>query len=470
MADSERSTTHGPLFVGDRPVPHNTEAEIAVLGSMLLDPANAIDVAVTRLSFTDSFYSPGHQKIFAGLVKLSTEKPRGAIDLITLTDALEKAGTLAEVGGAAYLDRLATSVPTAANIEQYAEIVHDTAVLRRLIRTGTEMLDKCYAQEEDVHELLDRIETEILTITGLRSGGETQALSDLVFPAINHLDRLHSGDRDTLGIQTGYADLDSVLTGLRPGEMLVLAARPSIGKTALALNMAANMALSEAAVPVGIFSLEMSADLLVLRLLCTEARVSLSDIREGALSTVRWQEIMDAGQRFRAAPIYIDDTGNLDIIELRARARRMKRQFDIQVLMIDYLQLLKASVGRNATRENEVARISGGIKALSKELGIPIVVMAQLNRQAEQAGQKPRLAHLRESGAIEQDADVVALLHRERDQDVEEGVIGREGMEAELIIAKHRNGPTGIVRLTFLPTYTRFESRSRIADADVPEL
>ena len=438
---------------------------------MLLDPANAIDPAASKLNFDDAFHKPAHQEVFGALVDLANDSPRTGIDLITLTEALDRRGKLDECGGRAYLSQLLVSVPTAANIERYADIVHKNAVLRRLIRTSADILNRCFDPQDDLDELLDAIEAEILSVTGLSEGSGAKAVADLMLPAIDHLDKLHSGDLEVMGIQTGYEDLDNMITGLRPGEMTVLAARPSIGKTAMALNFALNMAVRENPVPVGFFSLEMSAELLVLRLLCSHARVGLGDIRDGAVSQAKWQQITEAGQMLRESQIYIDDTGGLDIMEMRSRARRMKRDWDIGIIFIDYLQLLRANVGKNATRENEVSRISGGIKALSKELEVPIVVLAQLNRQAEQAGQRPKLSHLRESGAIEQDADVVALLHREREAQMEgEANVIQEGMDAELIIAKHRNGPTGIVPLTFLPTYTRFESRSRYTDEDVRDI
>jgi replicative DNA helicase len=306
-----------------------------------------------------------------------------------------------------------------------------------------------------------------MQLTRAEGGAEATAVGDCIMGAVDYMEKLHRHDESAIGIQTGYDDLDRCITGLQAGEMFVLAARPSIGKTALALNIAANMALrQEDPVPVGIFSLEMSRELLTLRLLCSEARVNLADIREGAVSRARWTEITEAAGRFREAPICIDDTGNLDIVEMRAKARRMVQKFGTRVFVVDYLQLMKSSAGPNATRENEVAKNSMGIKSLAKELGVPIVVLAQLNRQAEQPGQRPRLSHLRESGAIEQDADVVALLHRERA--AEPGEDDNREMEAELIIAKHRNGPTGTVPLTFLKQYTRFESRARFGDADVP--
>ena len=468
MAETATFKNTSSFSGGDRPLPRNHEAEHAVLGSMLLDPASAIDVASLKLNFEDSFYDPAHQEIFSTLVRLGTEQSRGSIDLITLTDALEKAGRLSKVGGRAYLTQVMNSVPTAANVEQYVDIVQKNAVLRRLIRTCTEIIGKCYDPQDNFEDLLDQIEREVLSVTGLSENTVIRPMGDLMLGAITYLDKLQSGDRDVLGLQTGYEDLDKLLTGLRPGEVTVLAARPSIGKTAFALNIALNMVMRSDPAAVGFFSLEMSAELLVLRLLCSHARVGLGDIRDGALSQARWQQIMEAGHLLRQAPVYIDDTGGLDIVELRAKARRMKREHDVQIIIIDYLQLLKANVGPNATRENEVARMSSGIKSLAKELSIPIMVLAQLNRQAEQAGARPKLSHLRESGAIEQDADVVVLLHRERE--VESGqTVGTNGMDAELIIAKHRNGPTGIVPLTFIPAYTRFESRSRIPDEEVPD-
>ncbi len=457
------------LMTGDRPLPHNSEAEIAVLGAMLLDPANAIDIAIGRLKEQSCFYNPAHQMIFQCLLDLSAERTRSSVDIVTLADFLGGRKQLDEVGGTAYLLKILNSVPTAANVDVYADIVHQNAVLRRLIHTATDIVQRCYDADDDTAALLDEIESEILSVTNMQAGGEAVAVGDRVMGAINHIESLLKNERSALGIQTGYKDLDTMITGLRPGEMFVLAARPSIGKTAFALNMVSNIAISSTPMPVGIFSLEMNIELLVLRFICSLSRVNLGDIREGALSAARWQEITDAGQSLRKAPVYVDDTGGIDISELRAKARRMKRDHDVQLIVIDYLQLIRASgSNKNTTRENEVSMMSGGIKNLAKELKIPIMVLAQLNRQAEQTGSKPRLSHLRESGAIEQDADVVALLHRERE--TEAGInVGAEGMDAELIIAKHRNGPTGVVPLTFLPMYTRFESRSRISDSDVPD-
>ncbi len=473
MAETTRNRNSGEAFVllkGDRPLPHDADAEMAVLGCMLLEPECAIDLAMARLNFENAFFTPAHQKIFTLLVRLRNEMRRDAIDLITVSNALTAEGLLEQVGGRAYLSQLMNVVPSSANIEQYVEIVRENAVLRRLIRTGCEVAERSFdPQERSVRELVDQFQSQVLELTQLHSGADMAHIGEKIMGAVEYLDKLHNKDESVYGIRTGYPDLDGLITGLKPGDLFVLAARPSIGKTAFAMNVATNVAMGHNPRPVGVFSLEMSTEQLILRLLCSRAGVNLREIRDGALSHSRWNDIMAAASSFKTAPIYIDDTGTLDILALRAKARRLKQQHDVQVLFIDYLQLLKpASVNKNTTRENEVSQISGGLKSLAKELGIPIVVLAQLNRQAEQSGSKPKLGHLRESGAIEQDADVVALLHRERDTDA--GIVGKdtEGREAELIIAKHRNGPTGVVKLSFIPAYTRFESRSPVSDDQIP--
>lgn len=458
-------------------MPHDEEAEIAVLGSILLDPKTALDIARMRLSNVgakadasgkrNAFYNPAHQLIFEAIVQAADanlERP----DAITLASLLERNGHLDLVGGRAYLAQLMNSVPTAANIEQYAEIVRQNAMLRALISAGVDLVDRCFEPVEDVQVLADQIEQEVMGLGSGEGKSSLQTVKDLMKPAIQYIDDLMRGNTSARGLSSGFKGIDKLITGLRPAEMLVLAARPSIGKTALALNLAANLAMSaDNPVAVGFFSLEMPAKLLVIRLICSEARIGLSDIRDGAIPDGKLKEILDTGKRLGAAQIIIDDTGTLNILELRHRARQMKREYNIQALFIDYLQLLQADAGRNASRENQVALMSGSIKALAKELDIPIVVLAQLNRQAEQQGQRPKLGHLRESGAIEQDADVVALLHRNREEQYSTED-SRKGIEAELIIAKNRNGETGLAPLTFLPAYMRFADRSRVADEDVP--
>lgn len=456
------------FLTGDRPLPHDLNAEVAVLGCMLLAPGDAIDVA-GKLP-PNSFYLEKHRFIFKALLDLSEDPDMAAIDLITLSDFLRRRSELGKAGGEDYLIHLMNAMPTAANIESYTEIVLENYVLRRLIGTGADIVNKSFDQATPVKELVDSIEQEIMDIGNSRSRNDYVALKDLVKDVVNHVEQMHNHDHEATGLPTGYPDLDKMIYGLRPGNMVVLAARPSIGKTALALNLAANVAIeTDSPQPVGIFSLEMSCKELATRLLVSTSKIGINDIKDGALSTSKWSQIMHAAQRLKEAPIYIDDTAQIDIMELRAKARRMKRDHDIQLIVIDYLQLMTASVGSNSSREQEVAKMSGSIKAIAKELEIPVMVLAQLNRQAEQAGQRPKLSHLRESGSIEQDADVVMLLHRERDAQHEATEDQYEqGLKSEAIIAKNRAGATGICPLVFMPKIMQFVSYTGIDDDDVP--
>ena len=462
----------GPLLTGDRPMPHNLDAEKAVLGCILTDPDTLKEAAV-RLNFDGAFYSAAHQTIFSAIIKMAnpSEGQGEPIDLITVSQALTTKNKLTAVGGDAYLAELMNIIPTTANIENYVKIVHEYAVLRRLIRASSDVIQKCFDSDGQVNLLLDEVQQEISEVANLQTGKDAASIGDYMKPAIDYLLQLNEQTGDAVGIPTGYKDLDHMITGLKGGDMIVLAARPSIGKTAFALNIAANVAL-RAEKAVGIFSLEMNTLSLVLRLLCSEARINLREFKQGVLSHARWVQITNSADTLRKAPVYIDDTGQLDVIEMRAKARRMKEKHDIQFLVIDYLQLMKGTGGSTSSREQEVAAMSGGIKALAKELNIPILILAQLNRQAEQGGVRPKLSHLRESGAIEQDADIVAILHRERElqQTVDQAEIERNGLESELIIAKHRNGETGIVELVFLPAFTLFQDKSRISEDDVPDI
>jgi len=450
-----RSTTVALLNL-DRPKPHNLDAEIAVLGGMMQDP-NASATAFGQLRMEGAFYRSAHQTIFNAMLELSAGKGEASLDPIVLADHLERSSRLEEVGGRSYIMQLIDSVPTAANIDHYIDIVRQNAILRRIIAACTETIMRCYDTDDDVQTLLDTVEQQIFEVAGMNEAKDLLLIKPLVREAVIYLELLMQGNTDMLGLRTGF-DMDRMITGLKPGELFVLAARPSIGKTALALNMAANIAMSSKETPVGIFSLEMPAQQLVLRLICSTARVSMSEFKNGTLSSHRWQhDVGSACEQISNSRIIIDDTGAIDILELRAKARRMCSKHDVKVIFIDYLQLIRGHVSRNANRENEVAMISGSLKAMAKELNIPVVVLAQLNRQAEQ-GEKPKLSHLRESGAIEQDADVVAILHRDRGVQYEQREDDTNGIPAELIIAKNRNGATGTVDLLFLPRYTRFEN------------
>jgi len=455
-----------PLLNLDRPKPHNEEAEKAVLGAMLIDPTAAA-AALANLRFEGAFFRAAHQMIFAAMLELYPGKGDAGLDVLVLTDHLQKNGRLDEVGGPSYLAMLADCVPTAANIEHYIDIVKQNAILRRVISSCSEAILRCYDSDDDIKTVLDYVEQKIFEVAQMNESKDQLPIQPLVKEAVSYIQKLMQGDNTVMGLKTGFDQLDRLITGLRPGELFVLAARPSIGKTALALNIAANIALGPAKVPVGIFSLEMPAQQLVLRLLCSEAKVCLArliNVITPPKST--WSALQEACMRLLESHILIDDTGAIDILELRAKARRMKSTANIGVIFIDYLQLIHTDAGRNASRENEVSKISGALKALAKELNIPIVVLAQLNRQAEQ-NEKPKLSNLRESGAIEQDADVVTLLHREREKQYQQGENSSEGLEAELIVAKNRNGATGVQNLLFFPQHTRFESRSKVNDSDV---
>ncbi len=453
----ERKAQDAPmLFNIDRPKPSNIQAEVAVLGSMLLSPS-AVSTALSALNFKGAFYRPAHQTIFDAILMLNSGKNEAAVDPIVLANYLEREGRLEEIGGRSYLTELMDAVPTAANIEHYVDIVRQNAILRRIIDASSSAIINCYDPKEEVNSLLDSVQQSIFEIASMNQTKDFVDISQLTIEAIDYLDKLMKGNKDVMGIPTGF-DMDRMITGLKPGELFVLAARPSIGKTAFALNMVTNIAIGPDPQPVGIFSLEMPALQLVIRMLCSLTRKSMSDLRHGSISASDWAEVMNAVEQLQKSGILIDDTGAIDILELRAKARRMRAQHGIKAIFIDYLQLIKVhNKSSNASRENEVAMISGTLKAMAKELNIPVVVLAQLNRQAEQQGEKPKLSHLRESGAIEQDADIVALLHRERDKQYEQGEGNDDKpLKAELIIAKNRNGGTGTNHLLFFPKYTCF--------------
>ena len=439
-----------------RALPASLDAEKGVLCSILLSPDNVLPLAVERIN-ENQFHHPSHKTIFSVLVDLWKEsKP---IDLVTLTQALADRILLENVGGPGVLAELLGFLPTATNAEYYLDIVLEKSLLRRMITVCTSSAVRCYEEQGDVKLLIDDVEKEILAVSESRVREKIKRLKEHVNDAIDSIEELYKSKGQVTGVASGYKKLDEMTGGLHDSEMIVIAARPSMGKTALAMNMAENAAVDQK-IPVGVFSLEMSASQLVLRLLCSRARVDLRQIRNGLLSKLDQQNLMKASSSLSQSEIIIDDTASLSILELRARARRMKEQFGIGLIVIDYLQLLKSPSKRSMeNRQIEIAEISGGIKALAKELGIPVIVLAQLNREAEKRGGVPRISDLRESGSIEQDADIVGLLYRSayygnNDQEKPES----EG-ESELIIAKHRNGATGAIPLTFLNQYTRFETR-----------
>jgi replicative DNA helicase len=455
----------------DRLPPHAIDAEQGVLGCVLLSPNEAMGECLRLVRpGKHAFYDERHRAIYALLVEMYDA--RQAIDLITLQQRLRDGGQLEAVGGLEYLNQLADAVPSPANLTYYIEIVLEKHLLRRMLQTCTTVISRVYDCEGDVPSLLDEVERDILRINEERERPETRPIKELVHSAINTIEELHARQGMLSGLSTGFADFDKMTTGLHKGEMIVIAARPSMGKTSLAMNIAEHVAL-ELKLPVGIFSLEMTAESLVLRMMCSRAEVNLRDVREGFIAERDFPRLTHAAGEIAGAPLFIDDTSGLSILQLRARARRMWQQYQIKLLVVDYLQLLHSETRRaKDNRQQEISEISAGIKALSKELQIPIMVLSQLNREIEKdKARKPKLSDLRESGAIEQDADLVGLLYKpSKDADDEESVPRDEpdGVEICLLIAKQRNGPTGDVRLTFLKRFTRFKAAAKVSADDVP--
>jgi replicative DNA helicase len=444
-----------------RSLPSSEDGEKGVLCSLLLSPREVADICVLSLR-PDAFYIPAHQTIYCLILEFGDKsKP---IDFVSLKQALKDRNQLDEIGGPEYLSALYSFVPTAANAGYYIEIVREKYILRRLIIACNKLSNQCYDSQEDIEPLLDDAEKEIFAITGEHVNTEIVATKDLVMAAIEQIEKLYENRGSVTGLPTGFVELDRMTSGLHPAEMIVIAARPSMGKTALAMNIAEHVAMNVGKA-VSVFSLEMSSQQLVQRLLCSRAKVDLQRVRNGFLSERDFPNLTAAAAKLAAAKMFIDDTPGLSIMELRAKARRMKSQYDIQLVVIDYLQLLRSTSRRaQDNRQLEISEISGGIKALAKELNLPIIVIAQLNRQPDtraKEGGRPRLSDLRESGSIEQDADVVGLLVRPEYYETDEDAKQEKAGEAELIIAKQRNGPTGDVCLTFLKEYTRFESRAR---------
>jgi replicative DNA helicase len=442
-----------------RTPPHSVEAEQGVLGSMLISPRDTIAECVEKIN-EEYFYVPAHRTIYEVLVELWNGGQ--GIDLITFTQVLRDRNLLDSVGGASLVTNLFTFVPTAANVQYYLEIVRDKYILREIISAATESVRRAYEEQDEVDNLLDEVEQKIFDVGEDRFKGQMLSMKDHAMQAIETIEKLYERKGSITGISTGFVEFDRMTSGLHPSEMVVIAARPSMGKTALAMNIAEFVAINEQ-LPVGVFSLEMSSQQLVQRMLCSRARVNLQRVRDGFLGERDFPSLTAAASKLAEAKIYIDDSASLSILELRAKARRLKAQQDVSLIIVDYLQLLRSTSRRaQDNRQLEISEISAGLKALAKELKIPVIVVAQLNRQPEQrSGGKPRLSDLRESGSIEQDADLVGLLVRpEMYEEDEEARVEKAG-EAELIIAKQRNGPVGEIPLTFLKEYTRFETRAR---------
>ena len=464
---SPRASNGANGHSADRLPPHSPEAEQGVLGCILLSPNDCIGECITKFKGgSEVFYDLRHQTIFDVVAEMFDK--REAIDIITLQQRLKDKQLLEQVGGITYLAALPDFVPSAANLSFYNDIVLEKFLLRKVIRVCTDVVGRVYDYEGQVDALMDEIERDVLRISESRVQSQTNSIKDLVKKAVNTIEDYHARQGALTGLGTGFTDLDKMTTGLHAGEMIVIAARPSVGKTSLAMNIAEHVALDEK-LPVGVFSLEMTAESLVLRMLCSRSRVNMRSVREGFLAERDFPKLTGAAGKIAGAPLFIDDSSGLSILQLRAKARRMHQQYGIKLFVVDYLQLLHSTAKRADNRQQEIADISSGIKSLAKELKVPVIVLSQLNREVErEKGRPPRMSDLRESGAIEQDADLVGLLYRPSKEDDDSA----ERVEAEpinLLIAKQRNGPAGEdVHLTFLRAYTRFENAAKIDQADVP--
>jgi len=436
-------------------MPESLAAEAAVLGSMIIDPA-CIGQVIEVLR-RDSFYRIEHQVLFDALIHLYQNHRTEAIDGILLRDELERRKQMEAVGGVDYLTKVVESVPSSANVMYYAHIVSDKALLRELIAASTEALQQAYDQGMEVTEILDQAEQRIFAVTEKKVTSTAASLKDLVTRAYELIEKREG--TPVTGLSTGFTQLDDRTCGLQPGEMIIIAGRPSMGKTSLALNIAEHVGVVEK-IPIAIFSLEMSRQVLAERFLCSVSSVDAQRVRKGVLSTEDYQKLVEACGVLSEAPIYIDDVSALSPLELRAKARRLKNLYGIQALVVDYLQLMHLGLGGVESRQQEISTISRYIKGLARELNVPVIVLSQLNRSPEgREGHRPRMSDLRESGSIEQDADLIILLHRE-DYYKRGDPNYQETNTAELIIAKQRNGPTGTVELRFFEKCTRFENPS----------
>ena len=440
-----------------RHMPESLAAEAAVLGSMIIDP-ECIGQVVERSSIkTDAFYRVEHQMIFDALIALYEKNKGGSLDAVLLRDELEKRKQLEAIGGVEYLARIMDSVPSSANVMYYAGIIKDKMLLREVIAASSEILDDAYSEIGEPSEKLDEAERKIFAVTNKKISGSAVVLKDLVAAAYELIEK-REGSHVT-GLATGYFELDEKTCGLQNGEMIIIAGRPSMGKTSLALNIAEHIGVEEK-IGVAIFSLETGRQQLAERFLCSKSEIESQSVRKGMLDTEHYQALVKACGELSEAPIYIDDTSTLTPLELRGKARRLVSQYGIRCIVVDYLQLMHLGTSRIESRQQEITTISRYIKALARELNIPVVVLSQLNRAPEgREGHRPRMSDLRESGSIEQDADVVMLLHREDYYHKSEPdyVVNNK---AELIIAKQRNGPTGKVDLVFREKFTRFENAS----------
>jgi replicative DNA helicase len=432
----------------DRLPPQNIEAEQAVLGAIFLEPS-ALTVA-SEILIPEDFYRASHQKIFNAMLKLNDEGK--VVDLVTVTEELAAAKLIEDTGGVSYLSELASSVPTAANIEYYARIVEEKSLLRRLIRTATEIASDGYSREDEVEALLSEAEKNILAVAQRKNAGAFHNIKDVLVRTYDNIEQMHQNAGEITGLETGFIELDRMTAGFQRNDLIIVGARPSVGKTAFALNIAQNVA-HKTGENIAIFSLEMGAEQLVMRLLCAEGNIDAQRLRTGTLTDDDWGKLTMAMGSLSSSGIFIDDTPGVRISDIRSKCRRLKQEHGLGMILIDYLQLILGSGRAGENRQQEVSEISRSLKQLARELQVPVIALSQLSRGVEQRQDKrPMMSDIRESGSIEQDADIVAFLYRDDYYDKE----SENKNIIEIIIAKQRNGPTGTVSLAFVKEYNKF--------------
>ena len=438
----------------DRMPPQNIEAEQAVLGAMLIE-RDAINKVVEKLKETD-FYREDHKLLFRTMVNLFAKG--NAVDIVTIVDDLRREGKLEAAGGIAYIGMLNDIVPTAANVKYHTEIVEEKSLLRSLIYTATNIAAMGYEASEEVRSIVDRAEKMMLEVSNRRGGQGFVPIKDIVFTALERIEYLQTNPGQMTGVVTGFAELDRVTNGMQPSDLVLIAARPSMGKTAFVLNICANAAIRSKA-PIAFFSLEMSKEQLVQRMICSESAIDSQKLRAGSLDDRDWKKLMIGSNAISGAPIFIDETPSITVLELRSKARRLKSEHNLQMIIIDYLQLMSGGgSSKEDNRQQEISEISRSLKALARELRVPVLALSQLSRSVEgRAKKRPMLSDLRESGSLEQDADIVMFLYRDEYYDRE---AEQPNNEAEIIIAKHRNGPTETLKLFFHKQFTRFDNLS----------
>lgn len=436
--------------------PQSIDAEMSMLGAMLMDK-DAIGSAIELIE-EDYFYRDVHRKIYQAMISLYEKNE--PVDIVTLSEQLQHNDELASVGGAVYLTTLLNSVPTAANIGYYAKIVQDKALLRKLITVSTNIVTMGYESGDDVAHVLDQAERMIFDVVQKKITREFVPLEAILHDSFEMIEKLYKRKEHITGVPSGFIDLDKYTSGFQPSDLIIIAGRTSMGKTSFALNIAMYAAI-KAKIPVGIFSLEMSKEQLVQRVLCAEARVDANKLRTGYLSESDWPKLTTAAGVLAEAPIYVDDTPSLSVLEIRAKARRLKARHNIGLVVVDYLQLARGTTTRGDNRQQEVSEISRSLKALAREVNVPVIALSQLSRAPDaRTDKRPQLSDLRESGAIEQDADLVMFVYREEYYKPTEE---NQGL-AEIIVGKQRNGPTGTVKLAFINRFTRFENLERVEE------